>query len=151
MMNCRYVQIPRPKCHSNAFLCQSFFQCKMSDLEGQLSTERTRRMSECEEWRQFQADLLMTVRVANDFQAEAQVGNLQQIKDGLIFPHQNNLEQISEQTQEQKDRIKQLENENDRLLTQVTSSKALDRERMVEGLALSPAQAAVKEVGLLGL
>ena len=45
----------------------------MSDLEGQLSTERTRRMSECEEWRQFQADLLMTVRVANDFQTEAQV------------------------------------------------------------------------------
>ena len=52
---------------------QSCFQSKMSDLEGQLSTERTRRMSECEEWRQFQADLLMTVRVANDFQTEAQV------------------------------------------------------------------------------
>ena len=55
------------------FLFQTCFQSKMSDLEGQLSTERTRRMSECEEWRQFQADLLMTVRVANDFQTEAQV------------------------------------------------------------------------------
>lgn len=109
---------------------QTCFQSKMSDLEGQLSTERTRRMSECEEWRQFQADLLMTVRVANDFQTEAQ----------------SNLEQTSEEMNELRDRIKQLESENDRLKTSVASSKSLERERMVEGLALSPAQAAVKEV-----
>jgi len=109
---------------------QSCFQSKMSDLEGQLSTERTRRMSECEEWRQFQADLLMTVRVANDFQTEAQ----------------SNLEQTSEEMSELRDRVKQLESENDRLKTSVASSKSLERERMVEGLALSPAQAAVKEV-----
>ena len=61
--------IPISSCFS---FFQTCFQSKMSDLEGQLSTERTRRMSECEEWRQFQADLLMTVRVANDFQTEAQ-------------------------------------------------------------------------------
>jgi len=109
---------------------QSCFQSKMSDLEGQLSTERTRRMSECEEWRQFQADLLMTVRVANDFQTEAQ----------------SNLEQTSEEMSELRDRVKQLESENDRLKTSVASSKSLERERLVEGLALSPAQAAVKEV-----
>ena len=45
-----------------------------------------------------------------------------------------------------RDRIKQLESENDRLKTSVASSKSLERERLVEGLALSPAQAAVKEV-----
>jgi hypothetical protein len=42
----------------------------MSDLECQLSAERSRRISDAEEWRQFQADLLMTVRVANDFQVQ---------------------------------------------------------------------------------
>merc|ERR1719422_600612 len=47
-------------------------QSKMGELESQLSTEKTRRMSDAEEWKQFQADLLMTVRVANDFQTEAQ-------------------------------------------------------------------------------
>ena len=40
----------------------------MSDLECALTAERTRRISDAEEWKQFQADLLMTVRVANDFQ-----------------------------------------------------------------------------------
>merc|ERR1712126_41000 len=96
------------------------------ELESQLSTEKTRRMSDAEEWKQFQADLLMTVRVANDFQTEAQ----------------SNLEQISEEMSELRDRIKQLESENDRLKTSVASSKSLERERLVEGLALSPTQAA---------
>ena len=36
----------------------------MSDLECALTAERTRRISDAEEWKQFQADLLMTVRVA---------------------------------------------------------------------------------------
>lgn len=59
---------------------------------------------------------------------------------------QSNLEQTSEEMSELRDRVKQLESENDRLKTSVASSKSLERERMVEGLALSPAQAAVKEV-----
>ena len=59
---------------------------------------------------------------------------------------QSNLEQTSEEMNEMRDRIKQLESENDRLKTSVASSKSLERERLVEGLALSPAQAAVKEV-----
>ena len=36
-------------------------------MESQLTNERTRRMSDAEEWKQFQADLLISVRVANDF------------------------------------------------------------------------------------
>ena len=59
---------------------------------------------------------------------------------------QSNLEQTSEEMGELRDRVKQLESENDRLKTSVASSKSLERERLVEGLALSPAQAAVKEV-----
>jgi hypothetical protein len=47
---------------------QQYFQSRVSDLECQLTAERTRRISDAEEWKQFQADLLMTVRVANDFQ-----------------------------------------------------------------------------------
>ena len=68
-------------------------------------------MSECEEWRQFQADLLMTVRVANDFQTEAQVGWSQDRKDQncFFFCFQTNLEQISEETADLRDRIRQLE------------------------------------------
>ena len=66
------------------------FQSKMGELESQLSTEKTRRMSDAEEWKQFQADLLMTVRVANDFQTEAQ----------------HNLEAKSSETEELRERIR---------------------------------------------
>ena len=66
--------------------------------------------------------------------------------DGSYILLQSNLEQTSEEMNEMRDRIKQLESENDRLKTSVASSKSLERERLVEGLALSPAQAAVKEV-----
>ena len=80
----------------------------MSELESQLTTEKTRRMSDAEEWKQFQADLLMTVRVANDFQTEAQT----------------NLEQISTETAELKEKIKLIENENDRLKVSAANSRA---------------------------
>jgi hypothetical protein len=49
-------------------LVVNVLQGRISDLECQLTAERTRRISDAEEWKQFQADLLMTVRVANDFQ-----------------------------------------------------------------------------------
>merc|ERR1719435_531369 len=83
-------------------------QSKMSELESQLTTERTRRMSDAEEWKQFQADLLMTVRVANDFQTEAQT----------------NLEQISTETAELKEKLKLVENENERLKLTAANNRA---------------------------
>jgi len=83
-------------------------QSKMGELESQLTTERTRRMSDAEEWKQFQADLLMTVRVANDFQTEAQT----------------NLEQISTETAELKEKLKLIENENERLKKNAANSRA---------------------------
>jgi len=87
---------------------QNVFQSKMSELESQLTTERTRRMSDAEEWKQFQADLLMTVRVANDFQTEAQT----------------NLEQISTETAELKEKLKLVENENERLKLSAANNRA---------------------------
>jgi len=81
---------------------------RMSELESQLTTERTRRMSDAEEWKQFQADLLMTVRVANDFQTEAQT----------------NLEQISTETAELKEKLKLVENENERLKKNAANTRA---------------------------
>jgi len=87
---------------------QNVFQSKMSELESQLTTERTRRMSDAEEWKQFQADLLMTVRVANDFQTEAQT----------------NLEQISTETAELKEKLKLVENENERLKLTAANNRA---------------------------
>jgi len=86
----------------------SDLQTKMSELESQLTTERTRRMSDAEEWKQFQADLLMTVRVANDFQTEAQT----------------NLEQISTETAELKEKLKLVENENERLKLSAANNRA---------------------------
>jgi len=86
----------------------SDLQSKMSELESQLTTERTRRMSDAEEWKQFQADLLMTVRVANDFQTEAQT----------------NLEQISTETAELKEKLKLVENENERLKLTAANNRA---------------------------
>jgi len=83
-------------------------QSKFCEVESQLSNERTRRMSDAEEWKQFQADLLMTVRVANDFQTEAQT----------------NLEVISEETGELKEKIKLLENENERLKVNAANARA---------------------------
>jgi len=86
----------------------SDFESKMGELECQLSTERTRRVSDAEEWKQFQADLLMTVRVANDFQTEAQ----------------SNLEQKSSETEELREKIKLLENETERLKKSAANSRA---------------------------
>lgn len=45
---------------------------RLAEKDDQLNNEKKLRKFENEEWKQFQADLLMTVRVANDFKAEAQ-------------------------------------------------------------------------------
>ncbi len=52
-----------------------------------------------EEWEQFQQDLLMTVRVANDFKAEAQ----------------SNLEKLLQENRSLRDKIRSLELEIDRI------------------------------------
>ncbi|XP_039962506.1 cytospin-A isoform X2 [Bactrocera neohumeralis] len=44
---------------------------KLNATEKQLEEEVKLRKQEAEEWQQFQSDLLMTVRVANDFKTEA--------------------------------------------------------------------------------
>nr|CAA20895.1 EG:118B3.2 [Drosophila melanogaster] len=46
-------------------------QLKLGEAECRLDQETQLRRKEAEEWQQFQADLLMTVRVANDFKTEA--------------------------------------------------------------------------------
>ncbi|XP_067014859.2 cytospin-A isoform X2 [Anabrus simplex] len=45
---------------------------KFSEQEKSLERERQLRKEENDEWEKFQSDLLMTVRVANDFKTEAQ-------------------------------------------------------------------------------
>lgn len=47
-------------------------QTRLYELERALTEERKLRQDESAEWEQFQTDLLMTVRVANDFKTEAQ-------------------------------------------------------------------------------
>ncbi|KAG4080284.1 hypothetical protein HA402_010776 [Bradysia odoriphaga] len=46
---------------------------KLAEKEESLAEEKKLRKQENEEWEQFQSDLLMTVRVANDFKTETQV------------------------------------------------------------------------------
>lgn len=46
-------------------------QLQLSESESRLDKEMQQRQREADEWQQFQADLLMTVRVANDFKTEA--------------------------------------------------------------------------------
>ncbi|XP_030566203.1 cytospin-A isoform X2 [Drosophila novamexicana] len=46
-------------------------QLQLSDSESRLEKETQLRKRDADEWQQFQADLLMTVRVANDFKTEA--------------------------------------------------------------------------------
>lgn len=71
----------------------------LSDKEDALNNERKLRKFENEEWKQFQSDLLMTVRVANDFKTEAQMAHEQLVVDNKT----------------QKERIRLLEQENMRL------------------------------------
>lgn len=68
----------------------------LADKEDALCNERKLRKFENEEWKQFQSDLLMTVRVANDFKTEAQLAHEQLVIDNKV----------------QRDRIRQLEQEN---------------------------------------
>ncbi|XP_018915212.1 cytospin-A isoform X2 [Bemisia tabaci] len=51
----------------------SEFEDKLNQTERALNEEKKLRQFEISEWEQFQADLLMTVRVANDMKTEAQV------------------------------------------------------------------------------
>lgn len=72
---------------------------QLAEKEDALNNERKLRKFENEEWKQFQSDLLMTVRVANDFKTEAQMAHEQLVIDNKM----------------QKDRIRALEQENMKL------------------------------------
>ncbi|XP_055389161.1 putative mediator of RNA polymerase II transcription subunit 26 isoform X2 [Condylostylus longicornis] len=53
----------------------------LAEKEEQIQEEIRKREQEAEEWGQFQSDLLMTVRVANDFKTEAQIAREQLVMD----------------------------------------------------------------------
>jgi len=62
----------------------SDLESRLADKEQALVDERRLRSKECSEWDQFQSDLLMTVRVANDFKTEAQ-----QEKEKLVLENKS--------------------------------------------------------------
>ncbi|XP_068157207.1 cytospin-A isoform X2 [Drosophila tropicalis] len=74
---------------------------KFSDTEQRLDKETQLRRKEAEEWQQFQSDLLMTVRVANDFKTEALSAR----------------EQLMLENKTQKEKIRLLEQQLDKLNT----------------------------------
>ncbi|XP_029167714.1 cytospin-A isoform X2 [Nylanderia fulva] len=88
-------------------------QTRQYELERALADERKLRQEESAEWEQFQTDLLMTVRVANDFKTEAQ----------------SELERVVMENKAQRDKLRSLEAQLDKLnkdSTAVSSCKTLD-------------------------
>ncbi|XP_020802917.1 cytospin-A isoform X2 [Drosophila serrata] len=77
-------------------------QVQLSESERRLEQETQLRRKEGEEWQQFQADLLMTVRVANDFKTEALSAREQLVLDNKT----------------QKEKIRLLEQQLDKLTKQ---------------------------------
>ncbi|KAK7083131.1 Calponin y domain, partial [Halocaridina rubra] len=65
---------------------------KLAEKDRAFLDERSQFSKQVEEWEQFQSDLLMTVRVANDFKTEAQ----------------HDLERLSQENTMLRDRLKQL-------------------------------------------
>lgn len=74
-------------------------QNRTYELECALAEERKLRQEESTEWQQFQSDLLMTVRVANDFKTEAQ----------------SELERVVLENKTQRDKLRALEAQLDKL------------------------------------
>lgn len=74
-------------------------QARHYELECALAEERKLRQEESTEWEQFQTDLLMTVRVANDFKTEAQ----------------SELERVVMENKAQRDKLRALEAQLDKL------------------------------------
>ncbi|XP_058806768.1 cytospin-A isoform X2 [Phymastichus coffea] len=74
-------------------------QSRQYELEVALAEERKLRQEENAEWQQFQTDLLMTVRVANDFKTEAQ----------------SELERVVLENKTQRDKLRALEAQLDKL------------------------------------
>ncbi|KAL9881010.1 sperm antigen with calponin homology and coiled-coil domains split discs isoform 2-T6 [Glossina fuscipes fuscipes] len=75
---------------------------KLGETQKQLDEVQELRKQEAEEWQQFQSDLLMTVRVANDFKTEALTAREQLILDNKT----------------QKEKIRMLEQQIDKLTKQ---------------------------------
>ncbi|KAK6636435.1 hypothetical protein RUM43_010096 [Polyplax serrata] len=78
---------------------------KMSELERILNEEKRIKIEKNEEWEQFQSDLLMTVRVANDLKTEAQTQS----------------ELLIAENKELKERITNLEAQIDKLKVKIPS------------------------------
>ncbi|KOX72039.1 Cytospin-A [Melipona quadrifasciata] len=74
-------------------------QTRQYELERSLAEERKLRQEQATEWEQFQTDLLMTVRVANDFKTEAQ----------------SELERVMMENKAQRDKLRALEAQLDKL------------------------------------
>lgn len=79
---------------------------KLNEKDEQLQRETKLRKQEAEEWQQFQSDLLMTVRVANDFKTEALCAREQLILDNKT----------------QREKIRKLEQQIERLNKQIASA-----------------------------
>lgn len=65
---------------------------QLADNNEKLESEIRSRQLENEEWEQFQQDLLVSVRVANDFKTEAQLAHEQMALDNKLLRDKVNID-----------------------------------------------------------
>jgi hypothetical protein len=68
---------------------------QLADNNEKLESEIRSRKLENEEWEQFQQDLLVSVRVANDFKTEAQLAHEQMALDNKLLRDKVNIDDLS--------------------------------------------------------
>ncbi|XP_017791275.1 PREDICTED: cytospin-A isoform X2 [Habropoda laboriosa] len=92
-------------------------QSRQFELERALAEEKKLRQEEVAEWEQFQTDLLMTVRVANDFKTEAQ----------------SELERVVMENKAQRDKLRALEAQLDKLNKGQNGSESTAKDKSLVG------------------
>ncbi|XP_004519187.1 cytospin-A isoform X2 [Ceratitis capitata] len=117
-------------------------ECKLNATEKQLEEEVKLRKQEAEEWQQFQSDLLMTVRVANDFKTEALSAREQLVLDNKTQKEKIRLleQQIEKLTKQQ---MQQNETQQS-VLSTVQQEMASRRSKIGSGLNRQDSRLSVK-------
>ncbi|XP_055855346.1 cytospin-A [Episyrphus balteatus] len=101
---------------------------KLGEKDEQLQKETKLRKQEAEEWQQFQSDLLMTVRVANDFKTEALCAREQLVLDNKT--QREKIRMLEQQVEKLNKQISSADTTQQSLLTTVQQEMASRRSKI---------------------
>ncbi|XP_037916874.1 cytospin-A-like isoform X6 [Hermetia illucens] len=114
----------------------------LAEKEERLQDEMKMRKQDAEEWEQFQSDLLMTVRVANDFKTEAQSA-----REQLVMDNKTQREKIRALEQQIDKLNKQLSTDaQTSLLNTVQQEMAARRQKVGGGISRQDSRLSVKSL-----